>query len=161
MRYICKEFFRFSIQSPKLLNETILTYPTIHNNLFLCGGFSSVLWNACSKWLDVIQYTCSSHLQEVLDAQIAAEREQYQPSAMEKFMSIVKSMMMRGLVIYFFMSMFRRQPPPSGQAGAGLATNAFLVCVGTHCKYTCNTEPRKRKKMVIAKVSGILVSGYS
>jgi len=70
---------------------------------------------------------------EVLDAQIAAEREQYQPSAMEKFMSIVKSMMMRGLVIYFFMSMFRRQPPPSGQAGAdgtvqltkGAATNLF------------------------------------
>ena len=76
------------------------------------------------------------YLQEVLDAQIAAEREQYQPSAMEKFMSIVKSMMMRGLVIYFFMSMFRRQPPPSGQAGAGSVTNAYFVCTYVDAKHT-------------------------
>jgi len=71
---------------------------------------------------------------EVLDAQIAAEREQYQPTAMEKIASIVKSMLMRGLVIYFFMSMFRRgQPPPGQTAGAdgtvqlsnGAATNLF------------------------------------
>lgn len=77
-------------------------------------------------------------LQEVLDAQIAAERERYQPTGMEKFMSIVKSMIMRGLVIYFVMSFFRRpQTPPPGSPGSpgtadgsvqlpqGAATNLF------------------------------------
>ena len=82
----------------------------------------------------VMTSVCISFTQEVLDAQIAAEREQYQPTAMEKIASIVKSMLMRGLVIYFFMSMFRRgQPPPGQTAGAdgtvqlsnGAATNLF------------------------------------
>ena len=72
---------------------------------------------------------------EVLDAQIAQEREQYQPSASEKVFAIVKSMLMRGMVIYFFMSFFRR-PQPNQQTGStgadgtvqltkGVATNLF------------------------------------
>ena len=55
--------------------------------------------------------------QEILDNQVAAEREQYQPSAAEKFFAIVKSMLLRGMVIYFIMSMFRR--PQAGQQAGG------------------------------------------
>ena len=72
---------------------------------------------------------------EVLEAQIAHEREQYQPSASEKVFAIVKSMLMRGMVIYFFMQFFKR-PQPNQQASApgadgtvqlpkGAATNLF------------------------------------
>ena len=70
----------------------------------------------------------------MLEAQIAHEREQYQPSASEKVFSVVKSMLMRGMVIYFFMSFFRRpQPNQAGAPGAdgtvqlpkGAATNLF------------------------------------
>ena len=72
---------------------------------------------------------------EVLEAQIAHEREQYQPSASEKIFAIVKSMLMRGMVIYFFMQFFKR-PQPNQQASApgadgtvqlpkGAATNLF------------------------------------
>ena len=63
--------------------------------------------------------------------QIAAEREQYQPSPMEKFFAIVKSMLLRGMVIYFVMSMFRRPAPdpapgsPGSQIAKGAATNLF------------------------------------
>ena len=74
-------------------------------------------------------------MQEVLDAQIAHEREQYQPSAAEKVFAIVKSMLLRGMIIYFFMQFFKR-PQPNHQAGApgsdgtvqlpkGAATNLF------------------------------------
>jgi len=71
---------------------------------------------------------------EVLEAQIANEREQYQPSASEKVFAIVKSMLMRGMIIYFFMQFFRRpQPNQAGAPGAdgtvqlpkGAATNLF------------------------------------
>ena len=48
---------------------------------------------------------------EVLDAQIAQEREQYQPTASEKLFAIVKSMLLRGMVIYFLMTFFRRPQP--------------------------------------------------
>ena len=58
-------------------------------------------------------------LQQVLDAQVAAEREQYQPSPMEKVMSIVKSMFMRGMIIYFIMQVFRR-PQQAAQPGTGV-----------------------------------------
>jgi hypothetical protein len=38
---------------------------------------------------------------------------------MESFMSVVKSMVMRGLVIYFIMSFFRKpQAPVTGPGGA-------------------------------------------
>ncbi len=43
----------------------------------------------------------------MLDAQVAAEREQYQPSAAEKFFAIVKSMLLRAMVIYFVMQFFK------------------------------------------------------
>lgn len=46
--------------------------------------------------------------QNVLEAQIAAEREQYQPSPAEKVFAMIKSLLMRGMVIYFIMTMFRR-----------------------------------------------------
>jgi hypothetical protein len=67
---------------------------------------------------------------------VAAEREQYQPTPMEKFMAMAKSLLMRGMVIYFIMSMFRRPAatPPATTTGAdgvtvtakGAATNLFL-----------------------------------
>jgi len=68
-----------------------------------------------------------------LDQQVAAEREQYQPTASEKIFAIVKSMLLRGMVIYFIMQMFRRPQPQPGtgsETGAkfgkgGAATNLF------------------------------------
>jgi len=70
-----------------------------------------------------------------VDAQIAQEREQYQPTAYEKVFSIGKSMLMRGMVIYFFMQLFRRpaanqQTDAPGADGTvqlpkGAATNLF------------------------------------
>ena len=69
---------------------------------------------------------------QILDNQVAAEREQYQPTAMEKVFSIAKSMIMRAMVIYFIMSFFRRpaQTPPTGPDGKpapvkGVASNLF------------------------------------
>ena len=53
---------------------------------------------------------------DVFDAQIAQEREQYQPTASEKLFAIVKSVIMRGMVIYFLMS-FLRRPQPNQQTG--------------------------------------------
>ena len=53
-----------------------------------------------------------------MENQIAAEREQYQPSAAEKVFAVIKSMLLRGMVIYFVMTMFRR-PQPSSNATAG------------------------------------------
>ena len=65
--------------------------------------------------------------------QIADQREQYQPSAMEKIFAIVKSMLLRGMVIYFIMTMFRRpQTDTSGTPSAaqslpkGAASNLFV-----------------------------------
>ena len=59
----------------------------------------------------------------MLDRQIAEERERYQPSAAEKIFATVKSLLMRGLVIYFVMTMFRRPAqtpaPASGETGSG------------------------------------------
>ena len=54
---------------------------------------------------------------EVLEARIANEREQYQPSAAEKIFAIIKSMLLRGMVIYFLMHFFRR-PQPNQQPSA-------------------------------------------
>ena len=53
---------------------------------------------------------------EVLDAQIAQERERYQPTTSEKLFAIVKSVIMRGMVLYFLMS-FLRRPQSNQQAG--------------------------------------------
>ena len=72
------------------------------------------------------------NFQVILENQIAAEREKYQPSAAEKIFAIVKSMLLRGLVIYFFMTMFRRPAtnPTEDPAGTpnlpkGAAVNLF------------------------------------
>ena len=54
---------------------------------------------------------------EVLEARIANEREQYQPSAAEKIFAIVKSMLLRAMVIYFLMQFFKR-PQPNQQTSA-------------------------------------------
>ena len=48
---------------------------------------------------------------------MAAEREQYQPTPLEKVFAIVKSLLMRGMIIYFVMTMFRR-PTPSTAPGS-------------------------------------------
>jgi len=71
---------------------------------------------------------------EVLEAQVAQEREQYQPSTSEKIFSIVKSMLLRAMVIYFIMSLFRRPQQPinnsaTGQVSTtkGAATNLFSL----------------------------------
>ena len=42
----------------------------------------------------------------MLRAQVAEEREQYQPSPLEKMMAIMKSLFLRGMVIYFVVSVF-------------------------------------------------------
>ena len=43
----------------------------------------------------------------MLRAQIAEEREQYQPTPLEKVMAMMKSLFMRGMVIYFVVSVFK------------------------------------------------------
>ena len=43
----------------------------------------------------------------MLRAQIDAEREQYQPTPLEKVMAMMKSLFMRGMVIYFVVSLFK------------------------------------------------------
>ena len=43
----------------------------------------------------------------MLRAQIDAEREQYQPTPLEKVMAMMKSLFMRGMVIYFVVSVFK------------------------------------------------------
>ena len=72
----------------------------------------------------------------MLDRQIAEERERYQPTAAEKVFATVKSLLMRGLIIYFVMTMFRRpqQTPPTAGSGnepapqlpKGAASNLFI-----------------------------------
>ncbi|XP_059485713.1 putative lipid scramblase CLPTM1 [Neocloeon triangulifer] len=62
--------------------------------------------------------------------QPAAEGEQQQGSARESFMSVVKSMVMRGLVIYFVMSFFKKPQAPVGPSSqpsvvASPAVNIF------------------------------------
>jgi len=77
------------------------------------------------------------HAREVLETQIAHEREQYQPTAMEKIMSMAKSLIMRGMVIYFVMTMFKRPTPSTTpdpnnpnavttQLPKGAASNLFM-----------------------------------
>lgn len=72
---------------------------------------------------------------ETFEAQVAAEREQHQPGAMEKIFGIVKSLLMRGMVIYFVMQFFRRPAAPAANTvenadgtatlPRGAATNLF------------------------------------
>ena len=68
--------------------------------------------------------------QEILDRQIAEERERYQPSTAEKIFATVKSLLLRGLIIYFVMTMFRRpqqQPNTSTETGAKIAKGDFYL----------------------------------
>ena len=63
---------------------------------------------------------------EVLDAQIAQAREQYQPTASEKLFAMVKSMLLRGMVIYFLMTFFRRPQPNQTKGGTETEDTAQL-----------------------------------
>lgn len=51
-------------------------------------------------------------------AQVARERERYQPTKLESFFAIVKTLIIRGLIVYFIASFFRRpatvEPGPGG-----------------------------------------------
>ena len=75
----------------------------------------------------------SAFLQDAFNAEVAEAREQYQPTTSEKILSIVKSLITRGLIFYFIMSFFRKpqQAPQQGSAGPGsvkvssAATNLF------------------------------------
>ena len=88
------------------------------------------------KFLKTFSKRISKKFQVLLDRQIAEERERYQPSAAEKFFATVKSLLMRGLIIYFVMTMFRRpqQTPPTAGNGnepapqlpKGAASNLFI-----------------------------------
>lgn len=53
-------------------------------------------------------------LQQILEAQVAEQRQQYQPTTMENVMSMLKSLLLRCMVIYVIMQLFRR---PSTQPG--------------------------------------------
>ena len=52
-------------------------------------------------------------------AQVAEEREQYQPTPLEKVMAMMKSLFLRGMVIYFVVSVFRRPTTPAPAASEG------------------------------------------
>ncbi|PSN44104.1 Cleft lip and palate transmembrane protein 1 [Blattella germanica] len=63
-------------------------------------------------------------------AQVARERERYQPTKLESFFAITKTLIIRGLIIYFITSFFRRpqttEPGPGGVAPARIpAINIF------------------------------------
>lgn len=51
-------------------------------------------------------------------AQVAQERERYQPTKLESFFAILKTLIIRGLIVYFIASFFRRpatvEPGPGG-----------------------------------------------
>lgn len=51
-------------------------------------------------------------------AQVAREQERYQPTRLESFFAITKTLIVRALVMYFIFSLFRRpatvDPGPSG-----------------------------------------------
>jgi hypothetical protein len=51
-------------------------------------------------------------------AQVARERQRYQPTKLESFFAITKTLIIRGLIIYFITSFFRRpatiEPGPGG-----------------------------------------------
>ncbi|KAJ9585307.1 hypothetical protein L9F63_002892, partial [Diploptera punctata] len=50
-------------------------------------------------------------------AQVARERERYQPTKLESFFAITKTLIIRGLIIYFITSFFRR--PQTADPGPG------------------------------------------
>ena len=63
-------------------------------------------------------------------AQVALERERYQPTKLESFFAILKTLIIRGLIVYFIASFFRRQaavePGPGGVGPAKVpAFNIF------------------------------------
>jgi len=63
-------------------------------------------------------------------AQVARERERYQPTKLESFFAILKTLIIRGLIVYFIASFFRRQaavePGPGGVGPAKVpAFNIF------------------------------------
>jgi hypothetical protein len=53
-------------------------------------------------------------------AQVARERERYQPTKLESFFAILKTLIIRGLIVYFIASFFLRQG----------AVEPCLGCVG-------------------------------
>uniref|UniRef100_A0A0K2TD77 Cleft lip and palate transmembrane protein 1 homolog [Ceratitis capitata] n=1 Tax=Lepeophtheirus salmonis TaxID=72036 RepID=A0A0K2TD77_LEPSM len=55
--------------------------------------------------------------EEILNNQINAERERYQPTGLEKFFAILKSLLIRVMIIYFISQFFRR-PQPQNTTGA-------------------------------------------
>eukprot|EP00096_Caligus_rogercresseyi_P005412 TRINITY_DN2081_c0_g2_i2.p1 TRINITY_DN2081_c0_g2~~TRINITY_DN2081_c0_g2_i2.p1 ORF type:complete len:633 (-),score=222.07 TRINITY_DN2081_c0_g2_i2:1288-3186(-) len=57
--------------------------------------------------------------EEILNNQINAEREQYQPTGAEKFFSVVKSLLIRVMVIYFISQFFRRPAHQNTGVGPG------------------------------------------
>lgn len=63
-------------------------------------------------------------------AQVARERERYQPTRLESFFAVTKTLIIRALVMYFIVSLFRRpatvDPGPNGVAPAKVpAFNVF------------------------------------
>ncbi|XP_046737952.1 cleft lip and palate transmembrane protein 1 homolog [Diprion similis] len=64
-----------------------------------------------------------------INAEIDQQREKYQPTRLESFFAVTKSLIIRALIIYFISSFFRRPqtdpatatPGSSGSAGAGIA----------------------------------------
>jgi hypothetical protein len=53
-----------------------------------------------------------------LVAQVAREQERYQPTILESFFAVTKTLIIRALIMYFIISLFRRpttvDPGPSG-----------------------------------------------
>lgn len=68
--------------------------------------------------LTYVLYKCFSFFQ--LAAQVAQERERYQPTRLESFFAITKTLILRALIMYLIVSFFRRpatvDPGPGGVA---------------------------------------------
>jgi hypothetical protein len=64
-----------------------------------------------------------------LVAQVAQERERYQPTRLESFFAITKTLIVRALIMYFIFSLFRRpgtvDPGPGGAPTKVPAFNMF------------------------------------
>lgn len=63
-------------------------------------------------------------LQPSFNEQVDRARAEYQPTPMEKFMALVKSLILRALMIYFLMTFWRSSTKPAAQTGSGSGAQA-------------------------------------
>lgn len=93
----------------------------------MCINFSTVnriVMTIVDFKFDFVVYNSNNRNKILLffqfDAQVAAEREKMQPTKLESFFAITKSLIIRALVVYFITSFFRRPAAPTTEIKGGL-----------------------------------------